>query len=124
MEELLPPMTIRTNPVDLAFVKNPEAFAEVLRIVLVGKNVDAMVIFYLYHPAFPFGPIAEKIIEISNEFLKPIIMCVNNPHKILADEIAKLEQNRISVFPTPERTSKALSGLIRYGEMLKKVGKH
>ncbi|MHC1567876.1 MAG: acetate--CoA ligase family protein [Candidatus Syntropharchaeia archaeon] len=112
LEELLPPLTIISNPVDMAFTGgDPEIRIKVARILLEEKNVHSLILFHLYYPSFEFP--TKEILKLK-KYGKPIIICMSSPRDFLKEERVKLEEGGIPVYPTPERTAKALYGLLRY----------
>ncbi len=117
-EELLPPYTIRTNPVDLAFAPLPRGRAEASRIALEDKNIDALIYFQLWFPMMDFP--SEELIEFSKEYEKPVVVVLNGPKNSYDEDISKLEKGRIPVYPNPERGAKALARLAQYGQIRKR----
>jgi len=118
LNRVLPPLTIRTNPVDMAFARNEEAFEETVRLILSDENVDALVIFLLHHPFMTPGRIKTPVLRQKERSRKPILLCANSPRGLIEDEVEELEKNGIPVYSMPDRTIRALQGLIRYGEIL------
>lgn len=121
IEELLPPYTIRTNPVDLAFAPLPWGREEAARIVLEDKNIDAMIYFQLWFPMMGFP--SEELIEFGKEYGKPIVVVLNGPKNSCDEDISKLEEGGIPAYPTPERGAKALARLAQYGQILNRFPK-
>jgi len=115
LEETLPPMTIRSNPVDLGFAKGWKTLDTVMRAVLEDSNIDAMIFFMLPHPVLPFDELHKGMMDLKKEYGKPIVMCINSHQGDVQDIIDIFEKDMIPVYPTPERAAKALSGLVRYG---------
>ncbi len=119
LEELLPPYTIRTNPVDLAFAPPPDGRAEAARIVLEDKNIDALIFFQLYFPMMNLP--SDKLVEYNRKYGKPIVVVFNRPKKLGDEDVIKLEEGGIPVYPTPERGVKALACLFRYRQILDRL---
>lgn len=117
-EELLPPYTIRTNPVDLAFAPFPEGRVEATRFALEDKNIDALIFFQVYFPMM--GVHAEELIAFNKKYAKPIIVVLNGPKALLKEDVTKLESGGIPVYPTPERGAMTLVRLVQYGQILRK----
>jgi acyl-CoA synthetase (NDP forming) len=118
---LLPPLTIRTNPVDMAFARNEEAFEESVRLILSDENVDALVIFLLHHPFMTPGRIKAPVLRQRERSRKPILLCANSPRGLIEEEVEELERNGIPVYPLPDRTIRALRGLVEYGEVRERM---
>lgn len=117
---LLPPLTIRSNPVDIAFARDNEVFEDSVRLILEDNNVDALVIFLLHHPFMPLRRIAEAVHRQRKVSKKSILLGVNAPPGSIGEEVAELEAQGIPVYPLPERAIRALKGMIEYGELIKK----
>ena len=115
---VLPPMTIRTNPVDMAFARNEEAFEETVRLILNDANVDALLIFLLHHPFMTPRRIKNPLVRQKAQTAKPILLCANSPRGLIEEEVKDLENSGIPVYPLPDRTIRALLGLFRYGHIL------
>ncbi len=120
LNRYLPPLTIRNNPVDMAFARNEQAFEETVHLVLGDKEVDALVIFLLHHPFMTPRRIKAPLLRQKQQSNKPILLCANSPRGLIEDEIEELEANGIPVYSLPDRTIQALRGLIQYGEILKR----
>jgi len=119
IEDLLPPVTIRSNPVDLAFAYNPAVGLEVIRLVLQDRNVDVLIMFQLYHPAVP--PIAKMLVEAVRESGKPAIVALQAPRDLVRNEVEALEKGGIPVYPTPERAAKVAVYLAKYRQILDRM---
>lgn len=115
LNRLLPPLTIRMNPVDMAFARDEKAFAESTRAILQDGNVDALVIFLLHHPFMTPRRIAPFLTVLRKEFAKPLLLCVNSPRGFIEEEVQELEAQGIPVYPLPRRAIRALKGLVEYG---------
>jgi acyl-CoA synthetase (NDP forming) len=124
LKKLWPDLTIRTNPIDLAFVSDMGIFGEAARLALRDENVDALIVFYLdVFSLFTVG-VSEYLIPLASEIRKPIIVCANFPVSLTtemsAEGVARFESNGIPVYPLPDRAVKALKGLVRRGEILRR----
>ena len=117
INRLLPPLTIRTNPVDMAFARNEEAFEETVRFLLDDRKVDALIVFLLHHPFMTPKRIAGPLLRQKQKSAKPIVLCANSPRGFIEDEVAELENQGIPVYSLPERAVRALKGLFEYGEI-------
>ena len=117
INRFLPPLTIRTNPVDMAFARNEEAFEETTRILLEDENVDGLIVFLLHHPFMTPKRIAGPLLRRKGETSKPVLLCANSPRGFIEGEVAELEERGVPVYPLPERAVRALRGLFEYGEI-------
>ncbi|MEM1537661.1 MAG: CoA-binding protein [Candidatus Nezhaarchaeales archaeon] len=124
LRKLLPPYTIRTNPVDLGFVANdPDTCGNAVEIVASDRNVDAISLNYIYSWSEGFMELPVKwIINAFKAYGKPLVMCLRYPKNIWDAEKQQLEDNGIPTFPTPELAAKSLARLCEYGEVLRKLG--
>ncbi len=116
--EILPPYTIRDNPVDLGFVANdPDICGEVIETVADDARVDGIVVNYIYSWSGNFLEVpAESIIEAGKK--KPLTVCLNYPPDIWDGVKLKLEENGVPVYPTPEIAVKSLKALRDYGKII------
>jgi len=121
LNKFLPPLAIRTNPVDMAFARNEKVFEESVRLILNDENVDGLVIFLLHHPFMTPRRIAGPLLRQKQLSSKPIVLGANSPRGFIEGEIAELEAKGIPVYPLPERAIKALKGLVEYGKVIKKT---
>ncbi len=114
---ILPPLTIRTNPIDLAFARSEELFSEVLRVVLNDPQVDALIIFLLHHPFMDPRRIFYPLLVQKKCTPKPILLCLNSPRGLVEEEIKNLQEEGIPVFAFPGQTIKALQGLFQFAQI-------
>jgi len=123
LKKLLPPHTIKSNPVDLGFIANEvEVCGEVIELVFKDRNVDAVVINYIYSWSEDFTlPPVEAIAEAHRDTRKPVTMCLRYPHGVWDVERESLRRLGIPTYPTPELAVEALSALVEYGEGLKRL---
>jgi len=120
LNRLLPPLTIRTNPVDMAFARNEESFEGTVKLILEDEDVDALIIFLLHHPFMTPRRIAPAVLSQRQLSGKPILLCANSPRGLIEEEIAELEEQGIPVYSLPERAVRSLSALVEYGESRRK----
>ncbi len=118
IEDLLPPLAIRTNPVDMGPAwYDSAAIKGIVEAVLEDKNIDAIILCIMFASAN-----RAAIGNLSNLFLqrakdKPVICCISSPRGIWDEEIKRLEQMGIPNYPTPERAGKVLANLSRFKKM-------
>jgi acyl-CoA synthetase (NDP forming) len=118
VNELLPPLAIRTNPVDMGPAwYDAEAIKGILRAVLEDKRIDAMILCLMFASAnrSAVGVLADLLSERKTN--KPILCCLSSPPGIWEDEIKRLEGSGVPNYPTPERAAKTLVNLCQ----LKKI---
>lgn len=121
LRKLWPDLTIRSNPVDLAFLSDMNAFGEAAKLVLEDENVDSIIVFYLDVFSFFTVAISEQLIPLAGKVNKPIVVCANFPVRLSSTEtdegMTAFHDNGIPVYPLPDRAVKALKGLVRRGEI-------
>ncbi|HMK77663.1 MAG TPA: CoA-binding protein [Thermodesulfobacteriota bacterium] len=118
VNELLPPLAIRINPVDMGPAwYDAEAIKGIVQAVLEDKRIDAVIVCLMFASAnrSAVGVLADLLSERRTN--KPILCCFSSPPGIWEDEIKRLEGSGIPNYPTPERAAKALVNLSR----LKKI---
>jgi acetyl-CoA synthetase (ADP-forming) len=115
VEELLPPLAIRTNPVDMGPAwYDSEAIKGIVHTVLEDKNIDAIILCIMFASANrpAVGILTDLLLE--RRINKPILCCFSSPPGIWDDEIKRLEGSGIPNYPTPERAAKTLVNLFRF----------
>lgn len=121
IKELLPPLSIRTNPIDMGPAwYNWETCREVIKTASMDKNVDALVILAAYASANK--PIVREIAETLKTIAlkKPVVTCLPSPRNIWLREKKELESVNVPVYPTPERAAKALASTVKYVKTLRR----
>jgi acyl-CoA synthetase (NDP forming) len=115
VEELLPPLAIRTNPVDMGPAwYDSEAIKGIVQTVLEDKNIDAIILCIMFASANrpAVGILTDLLLE--RKINKPILCCFSSPAGIWDDEIKQLEESGIPNYPTPERAAQTLVNLYRF----------
>jgi acyl-CoA synthetase (NDP forming) len=115
VEELLPPLAIRTNPVDMGPAwYDSEATRGIVKTVLEDKKIDAAILCIMFASAnrSTVGVVTDLLLERRTN--KPIVCCFSSPAGIWDEEIKQLEGSGIPNYPTPERAAKVLSNLYRF----------
>lgn len=118
IQRALPPMAIRTNPVDMGPAwYDPGAIREVVSSVLSDENVHGMVLLIAYASANSGA--VESLADLLKSWgrRKPIVCCLSSPRGIWDQEIRSLEEEGVPNYPTPERAARALANLWRYQEL-------
>lgn len=119
IEKALPPLALRTNPVDMGPAwYSPEAISEVAGSALADENVDAIVLCIAYASA-NIGAV-EGLSDVLKSWgkKKPILCCLSSPGKIWAEELRFLEEAGVPNYPSPERAARALANLWRYQNLI------
>jgi len=115
VEELLPPLAIRTNPVDMGPAwYDSEAIRGIVHAVLEDKNIDAIILCIMFASAnrSAVGILTDLLSERKTR--KPILCCFSSPAGIWDDEIKRLEGLGVPNYSSPERAAKTLVNLFRF----------
>lgn len=115
IEELLPPLAIRTNPVDMGPAwYDSEAIKGIVQSVLEDRKIDAIILCIMFASAnrAAVGTLSDLLLQRGK--VKPVICCISAPEGIWDEEIKRLEQSGIPNYPTPERAAKVLANLYRF----------
>lgn len=123
---VLPPLTMRSNPLDLGpSWNNVESLKSILRIVLEDRYISAVLLIIVYGPAN-----RHFIRELSGLLMewktrKPVVSCFSYPSEKWAKDIEDLEDACALVnYPTPERAARAISNLWKYQKIKMGVLSH
>ena len=119
INEYLPPLALRTNPVDMGPAwYDSSATGRIIRAVMDDKNVNGILLLIMFASAN-----IDVLKGISNLIMdwrqkKPFITCISAPPGIWDDEIRRLEESGAMVnYPTPERAARAMVNLWKYRKM-------
>ena len=118
VEELLPPLAIRTNPVDMGPAwYDSEAIKGIVDAVLEDPNIDAIILCIMFASAnrTAVGTLSDLLLQRRTN--KPVICCISSPAGIWDKEIELLEGSGIPNYPTPERAAKTLANLVIYKKL-------
>lgn len=114
INELLPPIAIRTNPVDMGPAwYNPRNIIEILKAVIDDEHTDGVIFLAMYASANL--KLAEGMVEYMKEvnpFQKPVIACFPAPPGIWDEPIQALDRKKgVVILHTPERAVEAMANL-------------
>lgn len=112
---LLPPLAIRSNPVDMGPAwYDSKAIQGIVEAVLEDQKIDAILLCIMFASAnrSAVGILADSLTRLERK--KPILCCISAPEGIWDEEIQRLEASGIPNFQTPERAAKALANLTHY----------
>jgi acyl-CoA synthetase (NDP forming) len=115
IESLLPPLAIRTNPVDMGPAwYDSGATKGIVQAVLEDKHINALILCIMFASAnrASVGILSDLLLR--NRRNKPVICCISSPAGIWDEEIKRLEESGIPNYPSPERAAKALANLVRF----------
>ena len=110
---LLPPLALRTNPVDMGPAwYNASAIAGIVQAVMNDEAVDAVFILMMFASANKdaVAGISDLLLEWKQK--KPIVACLVSPPGIWDEQVVALEKGKALVnLPTPERAARVLANL-------------
>jgi len=118
LESFLPSYASTKNPIDITGDATVERYQKTLEIVLKDKNIAGVVCIALMQ----IPTLTDEIVDVLKDckvFGKPITVCSAGSQYVL-ERNRKLERFGIPVYPTPERSVKALAILYEYGKILKR----
>jgi len=118
IDTLLPPLAIRTNPIDMGPAwYDAEAIKGIVHAVLEEENIHAIILCIMFASAnkASVGTLSDLLLQ--RKMNKPVICCISSPAGIWDDEIKLLEQSGIPNYPTPERAAKTLANLVIYKKL-------
>ena len=122
LHKLIPPYTIRDNPVDIGIVFNDlEKVSKIIEAVASDPNVDGIVINYVYSWGERLLEIpVQKIVEINRLWKKPITMALSYPPNNMKWNRYRdyLEENGIPTYPWPDLAVKSLKAVDKYHHTL------
>ena len=119
INELLPPLALRTNPVDMGPAwYNAAAIVGIIRAVLDDKGVDTILILMMFASANRAAVSGFSEVLLHRKQEKPVLACLMAPPGIWADEVRRLEEGGALVhYPSPERAARAMAVLWKYKKM-------
>jgi acyl-CoA synthetase (NDP forming) len=113
INELLPPLALRTNPVDMGPAwYNASAIAGIVQAVMNDEEVDAILLLMMFASANKdaVAGISDLLLEWKQR--KPIVACLISPPGIWDEQVVALEKGKALVnLPTPERAARVLANL-------------
>ncbi len=123
INELLPPIAIRTNPVDMGpSWYNPKNIIEILRTVINDEQTDGVIFLAMYASAnLKLAEEMAKYMEAVNPSQKPVIACFTAPPRIWDESIKELDRKKgMVILHTPERAVQTMGNLWKVSQLLKK----
>ncbi len=118
---LLPPLAIRTNPVDMGPAwYDSSAIQGIIRAVMEDSNIDGIILLMMFASANreAVQGISDLLIRWNQK--KPVITCLVSPPGVWERQVGDLEKaGAIFNLPTPGRAAKAMAGLYQYGKLVR-----
>jgi acyl-CoA synthetase (NDP forming) len=125
INDLLPPIAIRTNPVDMGpSWYDPKNIIEILKTVLDDENTDGVIFLAMYASANL--KLAEGVVEYMkavDPFRKPVVACFTAPPGIWDEPIAALDRKKgMAILSTPERAAQAMANMWKISLLMNSKG--
>jgi acyl-CoA synthetase (NDP forming) len=120
INEILPPLALRVNPVDMGPAwYDSEAAVGILKAVLRDKNVEGILLFMMFASANVDSVKVLSFLLEEGRSLKPMITCLSAPPGIWDEHIKRYEDAGVIVnYPTPERAAEVMVNLNRYRSLI------
>jgi acyl-CoA synthetase (NDP forming) len=119
VNELLPPLAMRTNPVDMGPAwYSASAIEGIIRAVMEDEGIDGLLLLMTFASANR-GAVAgiSPLLQAWRQ-RKPVVACLIAPPGVWDAEIDLLEKSgALANFPSPERAALALAALADYQTM-------
>ena len=105
-----------SNPIDLAADwPHLHLYKEVLFTLLKDEGLDSLLIIAYVVPQSKYKALIKDIVTASKRYSKPIITCcLSSDEKARQECIEELEKHSLPCYKMPERTAKALVGIVQY----------
>ena len=121
IDQLLPPVAIRTNPVDMGPAwYNPKNIIEILKTVLGDRDTDGVIFLAMYASANL--KLVEGMVEYMKSiesFQKPVIACFSAPPGVWDEPVKALDRKKgVVTLPTPERAVLAMANMWKVGFLM------
>lgn len=121
INRLLPPVAIRTNPVDMGPAwYSPETMLDILKVVLEDDKTDGVIYIAMFASANIEVPrTMQRLMEDIEPFKKPVIACFTAPPGIWDKEIIEMDGKKgVAILHTPERAARAMANLWKVNLMM------
>lgn len=123
VNELLPPLALRTNPVDMGPAwYDSSAIEGIIQAVMDDDNVNGILILMMFASANvdAVKGISDLLVKWAQG--KPVISCIQSPPEIWDEQIRGLEESGALVnYPTPERAARAMAALWEYRKIKDRI---
>ena len=115
LKKQFPERVVVSNPIDLVGDADKERYEIGLDALLKDEDVGLIIVILLLQvPTLSFESI-DMLVDINQKAEKPIIvLCTGG--EIVSNQIKKLEDGGLVVYPTPERTARAAYALINHAK--------
>lgn len=122
LEKKLPPFYSISNPLDLTGSCTSEQYRAAIKAMLSSKEFDCLMIIALMSPPLlDRKKLIDYIIELSSSKEKPIVVVSLEATEEITEQLRRLKKAGIPYYTDPFRAAKALTALVRFGEVRKRL---
>jgi len=121
-EGIIPPISSVANPVDVTGSATDDAFVEALKVLVEAPEVDGIIVLPLHHVPGLTSDLPNRIAEVAKKGNKPVLVADIGQGAYGVAFRERFDELGVPAYPTPERAARAMVGLIKYGEALKRLG--
>jgi acyl-CoA synthetase (NDP forming) len=116
IDELLPPLALRTNPVDMGPAwYDTSAIKGIVGAVMEDENIDGIILLMMFASANREAVSGISDLLVAWNQKKPVVTCLIAPPGVWDEQVLRLEKaGAIVNLPTPERAGKVMSRLWEY----------
>jgi len=114
INELLPPVAIRTNPVDMGPAwYSPKTMLDILKVTLEDEGIDGVIFIAMFASAnLEVTKTMEGLMKDIEPFKKPVVACFTAPAGVWDEEIKRMDGEKgVAIIHTPERAAEAMGNL-------------
>jgi acyl-CoA synthetase (NDP forming) len=122
INELLPPVAIRTNPVDMGPAwYSPQTMLDILKVTLEDEGIDGVIFIAMFASAnLEVTRTMEGLMKDIEPFKKPVVACFTAPAGIWDEEIKRMDGKKgVAIIHTPERAVKAMGNLWKASRIMR-----
>jgi acyl-CoA synthetase (NDP forming) len=116
--EVVPPFGVSQNPIDVTMqvTADPSMVGRVAEIVLAEDVVDALIVLMTTNADPPALTVAEGVVRAAGATMKPVLVARVGAEFLAPASVAYYAENRIPLFPMPDRAVKALRAMAEAGQ--------
>jgi len=118
----IPTFATNYNPLDLTGSATSEMFELGTKILLEDPEIYGVMVFGLHHSPAMGEDYVDKIVNLSKDFLKPIVACDIGETEMAIHIRQRFDKQGIPAYSSPEDAARAMAALVHYGAYLKKSG--
>jgi acetate---CoA ligase (ADP-forming) len=117
VEAIIPSYGSAMNPVDITAqaLNDERMFAETLRAAVDDEDTDAIVVTTTFGTQL-LQKLCHELIEVDKVTPKPILVTLTMSRELTRDGLSMLREARIPVYQSPQRTTRALTYLVRFSK--------